>query len=284
MNFQIRRIVDTTNGYEQTETPSLWNPGDTAVIICDMWDRHWCKGASRRVAEVAPRMNSVLKRLRSQGVLIAHAPSDVVDYYENHPARQLTLELSKGITLEKNPAHEEIVKKEPTIPVDIYRRECDCGPVKCPQGNPWRKQIETLDILDNDLIGDGLELLHAFKARGITNVIIMGVHTNLCVVGRPFGIRSLVSHGFNTVLMRDMTDCMAPREEMPYTDHFTALDYVVWHIERYLCGTITSGQVLDDGIEFRFAEDSREIRPDFTEYLRFLENNCNREGSEQVNR
>ena len=46
------------------------------------------------------------------------------------------------------------------------------------------------------------------RQRGIENVIVMGVHTNMCVLGRPFAIRQMVYQGQNVVLMRDMTDTM----------------------------------------------------------------------------
>ncbi|MDR1380490.1 MAG: hypothetical protein LBJ47_03320, partial [Tannerella sp.] len=28
-----------------------WKPSETAIIICDMWDKHWCDDATARVAE-----------------------------------------------------------------------------------------------------------------------------------------------------------------------------------------------------------------------------------------
>lgn len=34
-----------------------WDPKKTAIIICDMWDDHTCRGAADRVAEMAPAMN-----------------------------------------------------------------------------------------------------------------------------------------------------------------------------------------------------------------------------------
>ncbi|MDA7676778.1 isochorismatase family protein [bacterium] len=46
------------------------------------------------------------------------------------------------------------------------------------------------------------------KQRGITNVIILGVHTNMCVLGRPFSIRQMVYQGQNVALVRDLTDTM----------------------------------------------------------------------------
>src|SRR5262245_60612243 len=52
-----------------------WEPAKTAIVICDMWDQHWCQGATRRVAEMAPRMNEVIAAARAKGVLIVHCPS-----------------------------------------------------------------------------------------------------------------------------------------------------------------------------------------------------------------
>src|ERR687884_237954 len=33
----------------------------TAIIICDMWDKHWCQGATTRVEDLARRMEPVLE-------------------------------------------------------------------------------------------------------------------------------------------------------------------------------------------------------------------------------
>ena len=57
-----------------------WNPKETAIIICDMWNQHWCKGATERVGEMAPFMNNVLTIARDKGGLIVHAPSECIKY------------------------------------------------------------------------------------------------------------------------------------------------------------------------------------------------------------
>ncbi len=31
----------------------------TAILICDMWDKHWCSGANQRVGALAERMAPV---------------------------------------------------------------------------------------------------------------------------------------------------------------------------------------------------------------------------------
>jgi hypothetical protein len=58
-----------------------WQPAQTALIICDMWDQHWCRGAERRVAELAGPMNRVVDAARKRGVFVIHAPSTTVDFY-----------------------------------------------------------------------------------------------------------------------------------------------------------------------------------------------------------
>ena len=76
-----------------------WKPSQTAIIVCDMWDQHWCKGATQRAAELAPRMNDAVAKARDKGVLIIHAPSGTVDYYKGHPARKRAADAPKAANL-----------------------------------------------------------------------------------------------------------------------------------------------------------------------------------------
>jgi hypothetical protein len=109
-------------------------------------------------------------------------------------------------------------------------------------------------MMEGDAITDSFQAYDLMLQRGIANVIIMGVHTNMCVVGRPFGIRNMVGLGQNVVLVRDMTDTMYNSRMAPRVNHFRGTDLVVEHIEKYLCPTITSNQVLG-GAPFRFSAD-----------------------------
>jgi hypothetical protein len=113
-----------------------------------------------------------------------------------------------------------------------------------------------LEIQAPDAITDSAEALYLMKQRGITNVIIMGVHVNMCVLGRPFGIRQLVYQGFNVLLMRDLTDAMYCSQGKPHVDHFRGNDLIIAHIEKFWCPTITSDQVIG-GEPFRFSQDRR---------------------------
>ena len=70
------------------EKLAVWNPSETAIIVCDMWDLHHCLNAVRRGTELAPTMNRVLKTARDHGTVIIHAPSGCTDFYVNHLARK----------------------------------------------------------------------------------------------------------------------------------------------------------------------------------------------------
>src|SRR5437016_4978795 len=77
-----------TNGYALREMTEAWDPKGTALIICDMWDDHWCKGAAARVAELAGPLNETVKAARARGIFIIHAPSSVVNFYKDTPQRK----------------------------------------------------------------------------------------------------------------------------------------------------------------------------------------------------
>ncbi|HVY70368.1 MAG TPA: protein-signal peptide and transmembrane prediction [Verrucomicrobiae bacterium] len=251
-------------GLENVEKEAAWDPHKTAIIICDMWNDHWCKGAAQRVAELAGTMNTVVMMARRKGVFIIHAPSSVTSFYKNTPQRQraqkapfakpplpLSTDTRWGTTwCWPDPTREHI------LPIDDSDMGCDCK-VKCPIREAWTRQIATIEIGDADAItDDGQETYNLLAERGIDNVILMGVHLNMCVLGRPFGIRQMVREGKNVVLMRDMTDTMYNHEMRPRVNHFEGTDLVVEHVEKYWCPSITSTDIT--GIfPFRFSEDRR---------------------------
>ena len=262
LSLKLRRLVpdaNTTNQWQVSEKTVAWEPTGTAAVICDMWDRHWCKGATARVAEMAPRMNQVVAELRRRGVLISHCPSDTMKFYEGSPGRKLAHLAPAAPT--KTPLQGWCSLnsvREPPLPIDDSDGGCDDEP-QCPQASPWRHEVSTIEIKEGDAITDSTEAYNLMRQRSITNVIVMGVHQNICVLGRPFSIRQMVYEGQNVVLVRDLTDSMYNSHRRPFVDHFTGNDLVCWHIEKYWCPTITSDQIVGGG-PFRFAADIKAAR------------------------
>jgi len=260
LELTLRRRVRQAGGlFAIREQRVRWDAKATALIICDMWDKHWCRGAMRRVAEMAPRADRFAAEARRRGVLIIHAPSGCMAAYQNHPARIRAVRaprapnLPEGIAKWAKPLPSE---KDQTWPVDQSNGGCDDEP-RCKQARPWRIQHPAIEIKPQDAISDsGVEIWNLLEQRGIRNVIILGVHTNMCVIGRPFGLRNMARAGKNVVLVRDLTDTMYDSRSWPFVNHFRGTDLVVEHIEKFVCPTITSDQLLG-GQPFRFKEDKR---------------------------
>lgn len=258
------RIEDPTgSGTHETVIKRVqWDSKRTAIVVIDMGKRHWCRGAERRVAEMAPQMNEFLKAARKKGVLIIYAPGGHIWAHEDHPARKRAQAVPQSVLPEflSSWAAGPLQREERGIwPIDHSDGGCDCQPM-CHTPGQRTRQIETLDIYEQDLISgdfDGmLETGNIFIQRGIENVILVGIHTNMCLLGRPFGLRNLVRWGKNVLLVRDLTDTMYNPRKTPYVSHVRGTELVVEYIEKYLCPTITSTDLLGKPA-FRFEEDRR---------------------------
>jgi nicotinamidase-related amidase/type 1 glutamine amidotransferase len=275
LSLMLRKRVETKPGSGRFHTvvePARWDAKKTAIIVCDMWDLHHCLNATRRVGEMAPRMNEVLTEARKRGATIIHAPSSCMDTYKHHPARQRAVKAPRAKELPKDIGkwcHKIPAEEKGKYPIDQSDGGEDDDPAehkkwaeklkgmgRNPRA-PWKAQIDTLKIRDEDFISDnGEEIWSILDQRGIDQVILVGVHTNMCVLGRPFGLRQMARNGKKVVLMRDMTDTMYNPARAPFVSHFTGTDLIVEHIEKWVCPTITSDQVLG-GKPFRFAGDKR---------------------------
>ncbi len=268
---QLRKLDTGLDKWESVTNHARWEASRTAAVICDMWDRHWCKSATARVAEMAPRMNDVITELRRRGVLIIHCPSDTMKYYGGTAGRKLAQaapQVDTAIPL-KRWANLDPARESP-LPIDDADAGCPDDPSCKPATGapwPWQHQIDVLQIKEGDAVTDSAEAFFLMRQRGITNVIIMGVHENMCVLGRPFSIRQMVYQGQNVVLLRDLTDTMYNPRQKPYVDHFTGTDLMTWHIEKYWCPTITSDQIIG-GSPFRFAADANRPAPVFRNYVK----------------
>jgi nicotinamidase-related amidase len=224
---------------ESTKRIVDWAAAETAVIVCDMWDDHYCKSSAQRVGVMVPRMNEVLTHARSNGVMIVHAPSDTMTMYADTPYRKRMQQAKPA----KPPV--PIIRwcyrdpdREPEMPVETDKCACD-DPVVGAVVRKYSRQHPGLDITGYDGVSDsGEEIYNFFKHEGIKNVAVMGVHTNMCVLGRSFGIRQLVKLGFNVVLVRDLTDAMYDPRQPPHVSHARGTELVIEHIETYWCPSI----------------------------------------------
>ena len=268
--LEVTLQTRSSSGAKQAAAES-WLPSRSAIIVCDMWDLHHCKNAVVREGEMAPRMNAVLEKARAAGVLVIHAPSGCMKPYETTAARERAKSAPPADRIPNQIGEwcKQIPSEEAAVyPIDQTDGGEDDDPVEHAAWSkeleakglnpkaPWTKQIDVLRIdQERDAISDsGVEIWNLLEAREIDNVILMGVHVNMCVAGRPFGLRQMAKNGKHVVLMRDMTDAMYNPKRWPFVSHQRGTELFIEHIEKRICPTITSDQILGDGKAFTFSE------------------------------
>lgn len=239
VRLHLRERREDNGKTRVVERTADWEVAETAIIICDMWDDHYCKSAAQRVGVMAPKMNRVISAAREHGIMIIHAPSGTLDLYADYPQRKRMQQAKQA----KPPVPllnwcNLDSSREPPLPIDTSKCACD-DPVGGAVVRKFTRQHAGLDIAGYDGISDnGQEVFNFCEQEGIKNIVVMGVHTNMCVLGRPFGIRQQVRLGKNVVLARDLTDAMYDPRQPPFVSHARGTELVIEHIEKYWCPSI----------------------------------------------
>ena len=239
LNLRARRRSNKVS-----ESTLRWEVAQTAIIICDVWDAHTCSLSAQRVAAMAPRINQVVSAARSLGVMIVHAPSDTMKFYDGTPWRERMQRAPMAASttpILARCARDPI--EERNFPIDDTAGGCDDPISKEETGPPypWTREHPAIDVVGFDGVSDnGQEIYNFFKQEGITNVALMGVHTNICILNRSFGMRQMTRLGFQMVLVRDLTDSMYDPRTRPFVSHARGTELVIEHIEAMWCPSVLS--------------------------------------------
>lgn len=242
LNLRQQRLTQDAQGCNHWVldlAPSSIAADRLAIIICDMWDNHWSHGAVVREAALIPRMNAVLAALRRRGAHIIHAPSETMDFYSDHPARRRMLAVPPAAP-PPDLAHAE-------VPLPVHAVGADSTDSGEPvEYRAWSRQHPDLLIDETrDLLSDnGLEIYSYLQQHAIEQVLIMGVHTNMCILNRSFAIKQMVRWGVNIALVRDLTDTMYNPAMPPYVNHDEGTRLVVEYIEKFWCPTVASEELV----------------------------------------
>ncbi len=238
---ELRRDAGGHASWMPTTKTRDFDASKAALLICDMWDKHWSKGATERVEILVPKIDKAVSAARRRGITIVHAPSDTLDFYENNPARAR----AEAIPLIDLPVM--MVPRYPPLPIDDSDGGSDTnvGGSEKPNDPVWRRQHPGIRIDEKeDYISDlGSEVYALFKQKGITTIIIAGVHTNMCVLNRSFAIKQMLAWGIDVVLVRDLTDAMYNPALPPYVSHDQGTRLVIEHIEKFWCPTLPSADL-----------------------------------------
>ena len=207
------------------------NPSRVGVIAVDVWNFHWCKTATMRVDAFVPRINQALEAARSLGMTVMLCPSDVVDNYVGYPQREAVFALPKVPV----PAIVNV-----TCPPVPDAGGCACGRERCAVNYGWDGMHPALKIGPEDWMPDTQAEVYAIcQQRGLTHLIYVGFHTQVCLLGKPMGLKAMQSAGLQCVLARDMTDAHPGYDPARGFTPDLNTRQVVEHFEKYLAPTIS---------------------------------------------
>lgn len=237
---------------ESVETRVV-EPQRAALVLCDVWNDHTCRGAVERLEAMIPAMASVVEVLRAAGVTIVHCPSDCMEFYAESPARKRVLAVPQVAP------PSDLERDDPPLPIDTEGPFSDTdepewrGTDHAVERNwyggrdrPWWRQHAGIRIDEGkDGISDqGPEVYSFLQANDLHTVLMMGVHTNMCILHRTFGIKQLTRWGIDCILLRDLTDAMYSPARPPYVSHDEGTELVVRFIEKFWCKSALGSQIL----------------------------------------
>ncbi|MEX0711639.1 MAG: NPCBM/NEW2 domain-containing protein [Pirellulales bacterium] len=197
------RSRDRATGQVSSDKLAI-DPRQIGVVLVDTWNFHWCLTATQRCGSFAGRFNQALPAVRQLGMQVFWCPTDVADQYAGTPQRETAVAAAR----EPLPPSLDI----PFAAIHCFEsNRCMCGPgIKCLANYGWDGMAPALVMEAGDLMPEGTQELYSLaKQRGITHLIYLGFHTNVCTTGKPVGIRPMANAGLRCILARDMTDAIS---------------------------------------------------------------------------
>ena len=249
MSLELRSRERDPSSYDASWEPRVvqarWQANETAVVVIDMWNSHWCRSMAKRGLDLAFRVNRTVSLLRARGVHVLHSPSPpALAFYDGTAARQRVVAAPRlappGPVNTTDPAPPPLSTPPPHF-------GCSSGDVNPGGKSPTFRQtaLITIDekvdgILDSD---DGAEAYSYLQHLGVRHLLYVGAASNMCVTHRQDAVLNMQSWAYDTVVVRDEVDAMYSPLDAPYVSHDAANALQIGYIESFLCPTIASGDI-----------------------------------------
>jgi hypothetical protein len=156
--------------------------------------------ACERVNAMVPRWRLALAACRRLGTQVIWAPSDVVGSYAGWPQRERAL----AMPLSPVPKVRDLSHCEFERP----RHHCMCDVrMRCEWNYGFDAIVQGLSVEADDLIISTTEEAYAaLLAGGRKTILYMGLHTNMCLFGKPGALKWMHEAGLDCYLCRDIND------------------------------------------------------------------------------
>lgn len=236
--LQTGRLLAQTDGCAWQTSRKRARFDRIAVLISDMWDRHWSRGATARAAALAPEIDRFAAQCRQEGHIIIHAPSDTMAFYEGHPARRRAIEVQPDALFDAS-----LMEPCPALPVDDHGGGSDTHEPPEEVDRPvWTRQDHriAIDGARDYLVGDeGARVAAILQRERAELLLYVGVHLNMCIYHtRSFSMLPMRRHGFPVGFVRGLTDAMYDPACPPYVSHAAGTALIADYMEKFICPSV----------------------------------------------
>ena len=208
------------------------------MLLVDAWHYHWCRTWRSRAGSLVPRVNHSLDGARKLGMTLVFSPTNAMRDLNDSPQRKNTLALAD------RPLPPLANLPDP-YPGAIRWGMCECGlGDDCHYTNNVNNQHPDIRMTAADFIAlTQQEAYNIFKERDIAHVIYTGFATNMCLWGKPTGMKYMRQFGFDCMVARDVTEAITRYAEESFNPTRGTLE-VIEAIERDLAPTISMEETL----------------------------------------
>jgi nicotinamidase-related amidase len=229
---------------------------EVALILIDIWDKHWCSGMEKRGEILAKKINQLLPAVRANGVRVIHCPAGCSAFYKDNDRRKAFLNAPPQIG---NPASGTIAAlptddKVPEITWNSWRepppgfqwplKQDDCDGTRT--DNRWTREHPFIEIRDPDIVAfenESYRILRFLRGRNIKHLVYAGAATNECVLytrnTSMHYLKKLATAvsgaAVQCYVARDLTDSMyVPPRDRPTEVHDSGTVGTVAYMEKVL--------------------------------------------------
>lgn len=228
-----------------------FNPQEMALVLVDCWDRHYLKSYLERTDQIIrEKIVPVVDACHDAGITVVHAPSPA--QAKRYP-QWLQYASDEDLFTPPPPSH------QPDWPPQQFRsRSGDYQQFAKPPGavvQAWRvveadqrRIVQELEPRDDEfVVASGRQLHRLCRHRKIMHLIYVGFATNMCVVGRDYGMRAMQQRGYNVILLRDCTTGIEAHDTI---DTMALTQAAIREVEMLLGFTSTSDSLTDSAREY----------------------------------
>ena len=207
-----------------------------AVLVIGLWSGHHCAEADRILHELCPKVNVFLKKCRNNNMKVIFGSLSLTKLPKYAPLKNNMKNIPYARLIDKGMSF-------PPLPFD----DSDGGIVSR-NLNFSRVGVDihpSIEIFDTDAMSDNCkEILNYLHYHNIKHLMVLGAHTNMCVLDRAYGIKNLSRYGFPMSIVRDLTDPMVNPDGILVKDRQDASEQIIRFIEQHFCPSVDSKDVI----------------------------------------